>query len=72
MKINKKQIEMLKALPDDAFRRVILAVGAASGFDLSGVNVSGEELRKIRSVLSEMDEDDLGRAAEILRNAKNR
>ncbi len=72
MKINKKQIEMLTALPDEAFRRILLTVGAASGFDLSGVNVSGEELRRIRSVLSEMDEEDLGRAAEILKNAKNR
>lgn len=72
MKINKKQVDMITALPDEALRRVIQGIGASSGFDLSGLNVSSSELDKLRRVLREMDDADISRATEILKNSKNR
>ena len=72
MKINKKQVDMITSLPDEALRRVIRTIAASSGFDLSGINVSSAELEKLRRVLREMDDADLVRATEILKNSKNR
>lgn len=72
MKINKKQVDMITSLPDEALRRVIQTIAASSGFDLSGINVSSAELEKLRRVLREMDDADLVRATEILKNSKNR
>lgn len=72
MKINKKQMEMLTSLPDDALRKIIRSLGSSSGFDLSGMNISSAELDRLRSVLREMDESDIERAAQILKNSKNR
>lgn len=72
MKINKKQMEMLTSLPDDALRKIIRSLGSSSGFDLSGMNITSAELDRLRSVLREMDESDIERAAQILKNSKNR
>ena len=72
MKINKKQMEMLTSLPDDALRKIIRSLGSSSGFDLSGMNISSAELDRLRSVLREMDESDIERAAQILKNSKNK
>ena len=63
---------MITSLPDEALRRVIQTIAASSGFDLSGINVSSAELEKLRRVLREMDDADLVRATEILKNSKNR
>ncbi|MDD6094133.1 MAG: hypothetical protein PUC29_00090 [Clostridia bacterium] len=72
MKINKKQMEMLTSLPDDALRKIIRSLGSSSGFDLSGMEITSSELDRLRAVLREMDESDIDRAAQILKNSKNK
>ena len=70
MKITKKQIDMLTALPDDALRFMIKSLGEKTGYDLSGVNLSDSALAGIRSSLRSMNEEELNRAIEALRNRK--
>ena len=71
MKIDKKTVDMLSTLPDDALWRVICSLCAGNGLDLSGVKVTGVELDKVRSALCSLTDDDIARAVEILDNFKN-
>lgn len=70
MKINKKQLDILASLPDEAIRRVIQAVAAGNGVDISALSFSSAELSKLRSVLRCLDDSDVERATEILKNSK--
>lgn len=70
MKINKKQLDILASLPDEAMRRVIQAVAAGNGVDISSLSFSSAELSKLRSVLRCLDDSDVERATEILKNSK--
>ena len=69
MKLNKKQMEALTLLPDDALRRIVISLGSSAGFDLSGLSVSSDDLNRLRSVLHQMDDSDINRAAEIIKNS---
>ena len=71
MKIDKKSVDMLSTLPDDALWRVICSLCAGNGLDLSEVKVTGADLDKVRSALCSLTDDDIARAVEILDNFKN-
>lgn len=72
MKIDSKTIGMLKALPDDAFWKIITSIASGSGIDLSGMKPSHGELEKLRETLSKLTDSDIDRAMEILKNQKKR
>lgn len=70
MKITKKQIDMVCALPDDALRQLIKSLAANSGFDVSGLCKTPADTEKLRSILRGMSEEDISRAAELLTKQK--
>ncbi len=69
MKLNKKQIELIASLPDDALARVIRSLGKSAGVDLSGVNLGAAELETLRCAVRGMSETDLMKAAELLKRS---
>ena len=70
MKIDKKTLDMLSSLPDDSLWKMICAIGAQSGIDLSSVSVSPSDIAKLRSAMGNLNDSDISRAAEILEEAK--
>ncbi len=70
MKIDKKTLDMLSALPDDSLWKMICAIGAQSGIDLSGVKVQPEDISKLRSAMGTLTDNDISRALQILENVK--
>ena len=72
MKIDKKTLDMLLSLPDESLWRMICAIAASGGFDISSVNVTKEELSRLRSALGGLDDSDIGRAVEILDSVKRK
>ncbi len=70
MKIDKKALNMLSSLPDDSLWKMICAIGAQSGIDLSQVKVSPQELAKLRSAMGSLNDCDISRAIEIIESAK--
>ena len=51
---------------------MILSLGASKGLDLSSVRVSSAELDKIRAALTQMTDEDIVRAMEILDACKDK
>lgn len=72
MKIDKRTVDKLADLPDELLWKTILALGNQSGIDLSGVNVTGSELAKIRGAMAHLTDADIVRAMEILQNCKGK
>ena len=70
MKLDKKTLDKLSALPDDSLWQLIVAIGNSSGIDLSKVKVRPEEMSKLRYAMGTLTDDDIGRASEILSSAK--
>lgn len=70
MKIDKKTIDMLSAMPDENLWKVICALGSASGIDLSKMSVSKGDMARLRDALGQMTEADVGKAAELIRSFK--
>ena len=70
MRIDKKTVDMLSALPDESLWKMICAIGASSGFDLSKINLKEGELDKLRSAMGQITDDDIIRATQILENCK--
>ena len=71
MKIDKRTLDMMSALPDDSFWKMICAIGSASGFDLSQINVTEKELSNLRAAMSHLTDDDIGRALDIIASCKD-
>ena len=70
MKIDKKTLDMLSALPDDSLWKMICAIGAQSGIDLSGVQVRPDDIARLRSTMSTLTDSDVSRALQILESIK--
>lgn len=70
MKLDKNAIQMITRMSDDHLWKIICALGASSGIDLSGVKVGKKELEKVRLALSQMTDSDIDRATEIISKAK--
>lgn len=70
MKIDKKTIDMLTSLPDESLWRMICTIGSSHGFDLSKMNVSTNDIEKLRTALGEMTDSDVSRALEIFESCK--
>ena len=72
MKIDKRTLDMLCTLPDDSLWKMICAIGGASGFDLSKMNLSPKDLEKLRQAMYQMTDSDISRASEILDGCKKK
>lgn len=72
MKIDKEKLNQIASLPDESLWQIIRALGVSSGIDLSGVNVSREQIAKIRSALGVVTDDDITRAREIISDSKKK
>lgn len=70
MKLDKNAIDKLTKLSDDHLWKIICALGVSSGIDLSGVNVGPREMENVRRALSQVTDNDIGRATEIISNCK--
>ncbi len=70
MKIDKNAVDKISSLSDDKLWRVICALGSSSGIDLSTVKVTPAELDKVRLAMSQLTDDDIVRATEIISNCK--
>ena len=66
MKINKNTVDKISSLSDDKLWRVICTLGSSSGIDLSTVKVTPAELDKVRLAMSQLTDDDIVRATEII------
>ena len=71
MKLDKNTIDMITRMSDENLWRIICALGVSSGIDLSGVRVGPKEMQNVRLALSQMTDEDIGRALEIVENCKN-
>ena len=70
MKLDKNTIDMLTRMSDENLWRIICALGVSSGIDLSGVTFGPKEMKNVRLALSQMTDDDISRAIEIVNNCK--
>lgn len=66
MKIDKNAVNKISSLSDDKLWRVICALGSSSGIDLSTVRVTPTELDKVRLAMSQLTDNDIVRATEII------
>ena len=72
MRIDKRTVDKIAGMPDDRLWKMILSLGASKGIDLSSIKVSPAELDKIRAALTQMTDDDIVRAMEILEACKDK
>lgn len=70
MRIDKNTVNKISSLSDDKLWRVICALGSSSGIDLSTVRVTPAELDKVRLAMSQLTDDDIVRATEIIDSCK--
>lgn len=70
MRIDKNTVNKISSLSDDKLWRVICALGNSSGIDLSTVRVTPAELDKVRLAMSQLTDDDIVRATEIIDSCK--
>ena len=71
MKIDKRTVDKIAAMPDRLWK-MILSLGASKGIDLSSIKVSSVEMDKIRTAMTQMTDEDIVRAMEILEACKDK
>ena len=70
MMLDKRAIERLLSLDDQALTAVIRQIAAGAGVDTSKLSFGSAELASIRRALSLATEGDTSHAAEIIKNFK--
>lgn len=65
MKIDKKTLELLGALPDDKLWQVLRLLLAQTGVTLPDTPPDKEHLANLRKALSDVGDDDIRRASEL-------
>ena len=68
MQLDQKMLQRMLSLSDDQLKSIILSLAENSGLDLSGFNISPNDINSIRSALSGATDEDLRRASEQLRS----
>lgn len=71
MMLDKKAVDMLLTLDDAKLSLVIQKLASEAGISPSNINLGPAELGGIRSALKMATNEDLQKAAEILKNYKN-
>jgi hypothetical protein len=72
MQIDKNTLNMLLALNDTQLVNVIKAISEKSGLDLSGFNISANDVKSIRRFLENATDEDIKRAQESLNSFKKK
>ena len=72
MQIDKNTLNMLLALNDTQLVNVIKAISEKSGLDLSGFNISANDVKSIRRALENASDEDIKRAQESINNFKRK
>lgn len=72
MKIDKKTIDAICALPDDKLWGAVRLFASSSGINISPRPTSPNEAAKIRAALSQLTEADISRATEIFKYYKGK
>ena len=72
MTLDKNTMQMILSLPDDQLSFIIKRLAKESGVDLSGVSFSSTQLKSLRDALSVATDDDIARAAEIIKEMKHK
>ena len=65
MKIDKKTLEMLSALPDAKLWAMLRILAASAGLALPEKTPDAAQMRNLRAALSDVGDDDIRRAAEL-------
>lgn len=65
MKIDKKTLDMLSALPDAKLWAMLRIVSASAGVSLPDKMPDAEHMKNLRAALSEVGDDDIRRASEL-------
>ena len=71
MKLDKKMIEQLTALPDEKLGQMLQLLAAGSGISLGKGEISAAGIRKIRAILEEVTDGDIERVVEFIDIYKN-
>ena len=66
MQINKKTLDAVCALPDDALLTAIRTVAAANGIDLSSVSLDANALAAFRKAVAGATDADMAKLKEVL------
>ncbi len=70
MKIDKKMIDMVLMMNDDQLWKTIQLVASKSGFDAIKGMEKPNNMSKIRSTLSGLNDDDIARVSELIKKGK--
>lgn len=68
--INKSTINKMLEMPDDKLVSMLRIVMSASGMDLGNKKLDSGTVRKLRSVLEEVTDDDIARATYLIERYK--
>lgn len=64
--INKSMIDKMLGMPDDKLLSMLKLLLSTAGVDLSGKRFDEKSVKKIRALLSEITDDDIGRVTYLL------
>lgn len=70
MMLDRETMQKIVNLPDDQLLIIIKKLAAESGVDISNLHIGKSQLDNIRRGLSVATNDDIAKAAEILKNFK--
>ena len=70
MMLDKRSVDMLLRLNDEQLIAVIKRLASEAGVDTNSLNISPAQISGIRQALAIATDDDLKRAAELLKNFK--
>ena len=68
--LDKRSVDMLLRLNDEQLIAVIKRLASEAGVDTNSLNISPTQISGIRQALAIATDDDLKRAAELLKNFK--
>ncbi len=69
--LNKQVIDTLLALPDDRFASMLKMILSASGVNMDGKPMDAATVKKIRALLTEVTDEDLGRITQLIARYQN-
>ena len=70
MKLDKKTLEMLSALPDDKLWQMVSVIASASGIRLPKSKPDAKTMAGLRGALTELSDGDIDRATKLFNKYK--
>lgn len=66
MKLDKRMIDQMLSLPDDKLWQMFQLISMGSGMNLGDRAPDSAGMRKLRTVLEDITDDDIGRVMELI------